>query len=211
MSEQHQAEPDRGIAMRVGVSGGDDGTMIEMTAVLAAHAERPDIDFMLDKMMGAAQRQRAKRQLPALRHELDETQKVLDENREKLAGLIGAYEKSSAQRREHIERVRREYSDLYTGFAAGHEASGKRVKYEPRGAEKVALGNKTNDVAVKLAEQKTADEEYKIAREQLENEVKRRQHSVEILERRIRECQAEVGGDESGDAPNGHADLQASA
>jgi hypothetical protein len=191
MSEQHV---DRGIGIRIGLSGGDDGTMIEITGIVEAWADRPVLDDMLDKMMGAAERQRAKRQIPALQHELDGNRQLLDENRVRLAEMVARYDEEKRIRDENIGKLIGKHREEYEKAADKHFEDGKRGDFKPRGAEAQTLNRLEQAAAGMRAAQEKSDSEHLVAKSQLEGEIAKRAGSVAILERRIAECEALVNG-----------------
>ena len=190
------SSPDRGIAMRVELSGGDDGSMIGLTAIRPETDTQIELMWTLDKLMGAAKAVRAKQQLPELRHERDGHREMLRENEVRLAELDAAFRTTTGQREQDRMKLQLKHQEIYEEGATEHFASGKRGTYEPQGNLKGKLNKFAAAMAQKEGEQTKANEEHKVARSQLENEVRKRQTSVTILERRIAECERLARGED---------------
>lgn len=188
--------PDRGIAMRVELSGGDDGSMIGLTAIRPETDTQIELMWTLDKLMGAAKAVRAKQQLPELRHELDGHREMLRENEVRLAELDAAFRTTTVQREQDRMKLQMKHQEIYENAAADHFASGRQGQFEPHGNIKTSLNRFASAMAQKEGEQTKANEEHKVARSQLENEVKKRQTSVTILERRVAECERLARGED---------------
>lgn len=186
----------RGIAIRVGVSGGDDGTMIEMTAVIPESEAEFLLNPTLDRLVLAGKRQRAKAQLPELRHERDATAAVLRENQERMIEVEATFEAETKSREQDVARVRDARGNLHNQYVREWHDGGKRGDFEARGKQKSDLDRFDQTVQNITAAQIKANEELKVTRTQLENEIRKRQSAVEILERRIGECLALARGED---------------
>lgn len=186
---------DRGIAMRIGINAGEGG-MIELTAVRPETDTQVELTFTLEKLMGAARAVRARQQLPELRHEYDGTRALLHENEVRLAEIDAAFRTMTAQREQDRMRLQTKHQEVYEAAAADHFAAGKRGEFEPLGHVKTDLNRFAAAVAQKEGEQTKATEQHKVDRSQLENEVKKRRQGLEILERRIAECEALARGED---------------
>jgi len=189
-------QPERGIALRVGVSAGDDGTQIEFTAIVPEHEAEFLLNPMLDRLVAAGKRQRAKAQLPELRHDRDGTAEMLRENQERLVALDEEFRVVTDSREGEVLKARNQLDELHLQFQQEWNDSGRRGKYDPRGEQKTKLGLVQSFVTGKTTEQTKANEEYKVARLQLENEIKKRVTAVQILDRRIVECIALAQGED---------------
>ena len=75
--------------------------------------------------------------------------------------------------------------------------SGRQGEPQIRGAQASKINGKKATRDALAAAQTKCDEEYKVARSQLEGELKKRTSSVEILTRRIAEIEALINGNDS--------------
>jgi hypothetical protein len=189
-------KPERGIAIRVGVSGGDDGTMIEFTAIVPEYERRFLLNDILDDLISAGKRQRARAQLPELRHERDATAEILTENQTRLVAMDEEFRVNTDGRENEVLKARSQRDSLCVSFQDEWQSSGRRGEFEARGEQKLTLGKIDSFITGKLNEQTKANEEHKVARSQLENEIKKRATALQILDRRITECIALARGED---------------
>lgn len=190
MSE-FRTEPatDRGIAIRVGVSG-DDGSMIELTSIIPEDCAQDGLQARIEKLNGAARAVRAKTQLPALRAEAAETEKILNQNKQRRAEMVAGYEERQRQHDEQILRGRELIADLTAAGEAAWRESGRQGSYDPRGHDKRRINDMSNAIAGHEAAKSKADGDHLVGLSGIENEIARKTTALEILDRRIKECEA---------------------
>jgi hypothetical protein len=155
------------------------------------------LDRMLDKLMAAAERQRAKQQIPALRHELDGNAAIVDEARVRLAGTDAEYEKDKSIRDANRKKLIQEHDALYTSGYEEWRESGRQGEFQPRGNQASKISGKIKAELALSKIQENKDNEYKVARDQIANGLRERETAVEILTRRIAETEALINGDDS--------------
>lgn len=188
MSEQHQEKPDRGIAIRIGVAC-EGGMTIDMTSIVPDDSTDADLQHRLQTMISPAKAAYAKERLPALRHERDGLWMVLNENRERLVEMERlAAEAASASDDDRV-KTRQAHQDIYEAGAREHFASGRQGDFEPRGKTRADLNRLAGHIAQLDTAQKKADDQHLVDHSQLLNEIKKREHSVAILDRQIDECE----------------------
>jgi chromosome segregation ATPase len=187
--------PDRGIAMRIELAAGEGG-IIGLTAIRPETDTQIELTFCLDKLMGAARAVRAKQQLPEIRHELDGAKILLNENRVRLAEIDAAFREAMTQRQEERTKATARSQEIYEEAATAHFASGRQGEFKPQGHIQGSLTRLKGVIDQIDAGQTKANEQHKVDRSQLENEIKKRRTAVEILERRIAECEALARGED---------------
>ena len=143
------AEPDRGIAMRVGIATPDDNSQIDLTAVVPATYSTGELAVALDKLMTAARSVRARQQIPVRRHKVRVTTEELNEKKIRLAGMDAELETARSISEMEISKLRAQSGELYEKAATEHIASGRQGPFEPRGATKGTLQRFTVAIAVK--------------------------------------------------------------
>jgi hypothetical protein len=186
-------EQPRLITMQVQIPDGRNG-YVSLATNVDQFVGRKTIDQMLDKLMGAAERQRAKQQIPELQHELDGNRQLLDENRMRLAEMVARYDEEKRIRGEDVAKLTAKHREEYDKAVNAHFDDGKRGEFKPRGAQAQTLNALKQAAEGRRAAQEKSDNEHLVARSQLEGEIAKRAGSVAILERRIAECEALVNG-----------------
>jgi hypothetical protein len=200
------------ITIQVQIPDGANG-YVSLATNVDQFVSRETIDNMTDKLHGAAVRIRAKTQLPALLHERDGEKSLLDDNRVRLAEMDAGHKARTRNRSEDAGKALAKRAEVYRAAADDHLQRGLRSDFSEellRGRAKQEYKALAATKTLIDAAQKKDDDEHAVTRSQLENEIKRREEGVKILERRIAECEAQIGGEVS-NGSDGRSDLQHSA
>jgi hypothetical protein len=183
------------IGIRIGVPG-EDGRMIELTAYADRDEPVNNLNAILDKMRVAADRQRAIGQLPALRHELDGHRKIYEENRKALAAETAKLEETGKLYNERrAELIAKRDSALNTARDE-HYASGRGSEYKPAG-HVAGLAKRIESELHSIDGLETkATNENAAACSQIQAMIDKSRQSIDILERRVQECEKLANGED---------------
>ena len=207
MSEFHEQvldEQPKLITIQIAVPDGRNGQVCLATN-LDQWSPQSTIDGMLDKLMAAAERQRAKITLPELKHELDGNRSVLEENRIRLAEQDAGFAEQVAIYKEKRQTAQHAHDEIFDAAQRDHYGTGRQGEFKPRGTVLTKVNTLARAVKdIDAAVEKTTSE-HLVARSQLVNEIHKREQSVEILTRRHAELEAMING------TGGEPDLRSSA
>jgi hypothetical protein len=188
------SDTDRGFAMRVGVSCGELGAQIEITAVAPMASTDFEVDLVLDRMMRAAQRQRALSERSMVEQKIEELAAKLVDLRQQLAIKQEEREQAKRVREERRGEIRQRKNEEWNSGAAEWRARNKGGEFKPVGGQKQSLDR--YDAALKQLDssEQTSEAECLMASNQIRVEIQRTEPILEMFRVRLEECRVLIAG-----------------
>lgn len=184
-----------GLIMRLNIGLGDQD-IFQAESFLDRGASQQEIDVLADKMVRAANRLKAKAQLPGYRRQLEHVETKLTENRERLAKLEAGLKAVEDVRREEAVRLKAKAEEVQTREQDAWIAEGRRTEFKLRGAA-LAEFNRLNQQIGALNASQTKDEgEAAQQRSVLQNEITEGERAAYQMGRMISEAEAQVRGED---------------
>lgn len=147
----------------------DDGRTIQMQTGMDRDSDRHLIDYLLDKMLGASDRQKALYKLPALRHELDVGKETLENAKYGLAVALAQREALAAEYEAKAAGLVAQRDAELLEAQESHVTGGRRGRFRPprslaRFERVIAEMQAAHDAALAKADEQIRDANKAVAK-----------------------------------------------
>lgn len=146
-----------GLIIKATVSLGEPNSALQFEGYLDRDCEQAEIDALCAKMVNAGNRERAKAELPGLRHKLKYQEGLLRENRARKAGVDAKLEELAKLRSNKALELQVERDAAMREDQDRWNESGRRAEYKPQGGVAARLARFDSEIAALTTDQHKDD------------------------------------------------------
>jgi hypothetical protein len=182
------AEP--GMTLRVNIGLGEQDRVLQIESFIERECDQSELDTLVEKMVRAGNRAKAKTMLPMYRRQLRFQEGKLNENRGRVAAVEAKLTELDRLRKEKALELRKGHDELLRRDQdAWANNPGKRGEYKPAAAVVSKLTRSMTEIKSLEADQSKDEAEAAQQLSILENEIKEGQRVLGEVNDMIRECE----------------------
>lgn len=182
------AEP--GMTLRVNIGLGEQDRVLQIESFIERECDQAELDTLVEKMLRAGNRAKAKTMLPMYRRQLRFQEGKLRENRARVAEVDAKIMALKDLREEKALELRKQHDALLQESQDAWYAGGKRGEYKPVGGTHSRLTRMMTEIEALTGDQNKDAAEATQQLSILENEIKEGQRVIGEVNDMIHECEA---------------------
>ncbi len=178
------------MTLRVNIGLGEQDRVLQIESFIERECDQGELDTLVEKMIRAGNRAKAKTMLPTFRRQLRYQEGKLHENQSKKAGVEAKLSELNRLRSEKALELRKQHDALLQESQDAWYAGGKRGEFKPVGGTYSRLTRMMSEIEALTADQNKDDAEAVQQISVIENEIKEGQRVIGEINDMIHDCEA---------------------